>query len=133
MTNITIRPAVVVEGDEFSIQCTYDVSIYYLIIRRAAKSEYLNRGLKVAEYLNTGETAVHRTLRDRASFFASNQTLVISYATYAEDAAWYRCEVTATENAGGSNYYSDVVSLQVNGKDFDLECLKLQLFCTDYS
>ena len=120
VTNITISPGAVVEGDEFSIQCTYDVPIYYLIIRRADIGYAIRDGIKAAEYLYPGRTAVHRTLRDRASFFPSNKTLVIRNAKYAEDAARYRCDVTIPENAGGGIQYSDALSLYVYGKDFDI-------------
>ena len=122
VTNITISPAVVLKGAQFSIQCTYDVSIYYLVIRRADPGGRLWDGIKAAEYyLNTGQSAVHRTLRDRATFYPRNKTLVIRNAKYSEDAAWYRCEVTATYDASGKRYYSDAISLLVYGKAFVFE------------
>ena len=116
VTSITISPAVVVEGDEFSIQCTYDVPLFHLAIKRAA-SDTLSRSIKAAEYLHvTGYVAVLRTLRDRATFFTSNTTLVIRNAISSMDAASYQCEVTSAVDA--VVHYSDLLSLHVYGKNF---------------
>ena len=117
VVNITISPGAVVEGGQFSIQCTYDVPLFYLIIKRAGISDKIGDGIKAAEYLmNTGQTAVHRTLRDRATFYPDNKTLIVRNANSSEDAAKYICEVTATEDAGGLRHSSDEVYLQVYGE-----------------
>ena len=124
MTKIIISPGVVVEGAQFSIQCTYDVSLYDLIIRRADVGDIISQGIKAAEYLYPGQTAVHRTLRDRATFYPRNKTLVIRNVEYSEDAAWYRCEVTSTDPGSGVQF-SDILGLHVYGKDFDIRFLLL--------
>ena len=132
VTSITIRPGAVVEGEEFSIQCTYDVPLYHLAIRRTAVGDRIGAGIKVAEYLHDpGLAVVHRTLRDRATFYPGNTTLVIRNAHSSMDAAWYRCEVYTTADAGSRSEYSDILGLQVYGRDIDF-AFPLLLYLPDY-
>ena len=72
VVNITISPGAVVEGGQFSIQCTYDVPLYYLIIRRAG----MNDKIKAVEYLKeANRTAVPQDSKGQSHILPWQQNL----------------------------------------------------------